>query len=143
LTKPTPQSVLNQAPSGRFGLSGLLPSQVQAIFAPQSRISYVGSWGSGKTVALCVWMLLHLSKTPYNRGFLGRLRASDLRNTTQLVWEEVVPGSWVKHRDRNEGLWTLKNGSQCLLGHLHDAQRGKQHLARDRKSTRLNSSHRL
>lgn len=102
---------------------------MQSIFAPQSRISYVGSWGSGKTVALCLWMLYHLARVPYNRGFLGRLRASDLRDTTQLVWEEVVPPTWIKHRNRNEGLYTFKNGSQALLGHIHDSQGGKQHLA--------------
>jgi hypothetical protein len=128
-TKPSPQSLLGKTPSGAFGLGGLLPSQVQSIFAPQSRISYVGSWGSGKSVALCLWVLMHLAKVSYNRGFIGRLRASDLRDTTQLVWEEVVPSSWVKHKNRNEGLWTLKNGSQCLLGHLHDAESGKQHMA--------------
>lgn len=127
--KPRAQQLLAQGSSGAFGLGGLLPSQAQAIFAPQQRISYVGGWGSGKTVALCLWILIHMARTAYNRAFIGRLRASDLRQTTLPVWEEVCPAGWIKNRNRNEGLYTLKNGSQVQLGHIHDSETGKSHLA--------------
>ena len=127
--KPKAQQLLAQTSSGAFGLGGLLPSQAQAIFAPQQRISYVGGWGSGKTVALCLWILIHMARTSYNRGFIGRLRSSDLRQTTLPVWEEVVPAGWIKNRNRNEGLYTFKNGSQVQLGHIHDSETGKSHLA--------------
>lgn len=112
-----------------FNIGDLLPSQAMFCFAPQPIVAYAGGWGTGKSVALCARMAVLMAAIPNNRGFLGRLKASDLRKSTQLVWEEVVPTTWIKSRNRQEGVYTLKNNSQVLFGHIDDPVQGRKHLA--------------
>lgn len=115
--------------SGQFNLGGCRPSQVALWMAQAPLIGVAGGWGSGKSVGLCLKVLRNLVEVSYNRALVGRLNASDLRESTQQVWDEVRPTSWLRTKNKNEGIETLRNGSQVLFRHIHDPVRGRQHLA--------------
>lgn len=118
-------------PAGaQFELGQLLPSQAIFVFAPTWLVAYAGGWGTGKTVALCTRILKYVASEPFSRAAILRLHASDLRDTTLPIWDEVVPASWVKRRVRTKGneYDLLKNNSTVVFRHIHDSVKGRTHL---------------
>ena len=130
-SSPRPTTMGNpKPPAARFELGNLLPSQAVFVFSPTWLVAYAGGWGTGKSVALCTRILQHVAKEPYSRGAILRLHASDLRETTLPIWDEVVPESWVKQRVRTKGgeYDLLKNNSRVSFHHIHDPVKGRTHL---------------
>ncbi len=102
----------------------LLPSQRAFVFAPETLAVIAGGFASGKTKALSVKGTILSAIIPGNVGMVGRYHASDLEDTTMPVFMETVPPSWIRsyrHHNRGSATVTLRNGSQVLFRHIHDA----------------------
>lgn len=109
----------------------MLPSQGVFVYARYPAVAYAGGFGTGKTYALCKRILHLASLRPRSQLALLRLNATDLRQSTLRAWDDIVPESWVRRRNRTKGEEhdVLRNGSVVLFRHIRDAQRGKSHLA--------------
>jgi len=57
-----------------------------------------GGFGSGKTLALLIKMILQSMCFPNNRLLLGRKHISDLERATIPELFELMPSKWYKHR---------------------------------------------
>lgn len=102
----------------------LLPSQRTFIFAPEMLSVIAGGFASGKSKALSIKGLILSAVFPGNVGMVGRYHASDLEDTTMAVFMDTVPPSWIRsyrHHNRGSATLTLRNGSQVLFRHIHDA----------------------
>ncbi len=60
----------------------LLPAQYEFLAAKEEFVSYIGGYGSAKTMSGILKSTI-LSMTPNNRGIVGRFNATDLEDTTQ------------------------------------------------------------
>jgi PBSX family phage terminase large subunit len=89
-------------------------------------VLYGGAMGGGKShgIALAGFVLSH--EWPGNRGFVGRLDFTDLRETTYQscldLWEAT--GLIAQHH-KSEHWVRFKNGSRVLFGELKDAESWK------------------
>lgn len=104
----------------RFG--DLTESQRQFIFAPERFSCVAGGYASGKSFSICMKSLLLAATIPGNVGMILRYRGSDLEESTmQVFFQDVCPPSWIKQYYKKTRTVILRNGSQILFRHLHDA----------------------
>ena len=104
-------------------LGKLLPWQREYLFAPENyKIGY-GGWATGKTFINCAHGLILSAAYPGNIGLIGHYTETDLFDTAVPVFFDVCPPSWIRsyHKAKPQHV-TLKNGSQVLFRHIHDAK---------------------
>lgn len=82
-----------------------------------------GGYGSGKSLALYVKLVLFLRCFPENRILLGRKTLSDLDRATLPDLFELLSGVKYEHRVK-EGVINFPNGSQIILFGLDALQSG-------------------
>src|SRR6185437_2342759 len=98
-----------------------LPYQWQFIFDPAEEVVVASGFGSGKSHS-GVYKGLILSKVfPGNRGIIGRFHGSDLDDSVIPLFHELCPPSWIRKYNKQKNIVTLKNHSQILFRHIHDA----------------------
>lgn len=82
-----------------------------------------GGFGSGKSLALYIKLILFAKCFPGNRILLGRKTLSDIDRAVLPDLFELMPGSWYEHRVK-DGLININNGSQIVLFGLDAMQSG-------------------
>lgn len=99
---------------------------IQAKFISDFSSDYclnAGGYGSGKSLALYVKLVLLVMCFPGNRILLGRKTMSDVDRAVLPELFELVPSSWYHHRVK-DGLLNFNNGSQIVLFGLDSMQSG-------------------
>ena len=102
----------------------LLPSQREFIFDPARFSALAGGFGVGKTRAMCLKGLVLSTVFPGNCGMLLCMQGTDLADRVLPVFMEVCPSSWIQTYNKQSKIITLKNQSQVMFRHLHDANAG-------------------
>lgn len=82
-----------------------------------------GGFGSGKSLALYIKLILFIKCFPKNRVLLGRKTLSDIDRAVLPELFDLVPPSWYEHRVK-DGLINFNNGSQIILFGLDAMQSG-------------------
>ena len=82
-----------------------------------------GGYGSGKSLALYIKLLLHVLCFPKNRVLLGRKTRSDIDRATLPELFDLIPESWYEYKVK-DGLLNFFNGSQVVLFGLDSMQSG-------------------
>lgn len=82
-----------------------------------------GGYGSGKSLALQIKLILLAKCFPGNRILLGRKNLSDIDRTVLPDLFELMPKSWYEHRVK-DGVINFTNGSQIVLFALDHMQSG-------------------
>lgn len=82
-----------------------------------------GGYGSGKSLALYIKLILLCKCFPKNRVLLGRKTMSDVDRAVLPELFELMPISWFEHRVK-DGLINFTNGSQIILFGLDAMQSG-------------------
>lgn len=82
-----------------------------------------GGFGSGKSLALYVKLILLVKCFPGNRILLGRKTLSDIDRAVLPELFDLLPPSWYEHRVK-DGLINFSNGSQIILFGLDAMQSG-------------------
>lgn len=99
---------------------------VQIEFISDFRNDYclnAGGYGSGKSLATYVKLILFIKCFPGNRILLGRKTLSDIDRAVLPELFELIPPSWYEHRVK-DGLINFSNGSQIILFGLDAMQSG-------------------
>ncbi|MBI4708942.1 MAG: hypothetical protein HY764_01910 [Candidatus Portnoybacteria bacterium] len=84
---------------------------------------YSGGFGSGKSLALYIKMILFCLYFPNNRILLGRKTFSDIDRAVLPDLFELMPSNWYHHSIK-AGLIDFFNGSQIILFALDALQEG-------------------
>lgn len=82
-----------------------------------------GGYGSGKSTATYIKLILFCKCFPGNRVLLGRKTLSDIDRAVLPELFALMPGSWYEHRVK-DGLINFSNGSQIILFGLDAMQSG-------------------
>lgn len=82
-----------------------------------------GGFGSGKSLALYIKLILLCKCFPDNRILLGRKTLSDIDRAVLPELFSLMPTSWYEHRVK-DGLINFSNGSQIILFGLDAMQSG-------------------
>lgn len=82
-----------------------------------------GGFGSGKSIALYIKMILMCKCFPGNRVLMGRKTLSDIDRAVLPELFDLMPPSWYEHRVK-DGLINFTNGSQIILFGLDAMQSG-------------------
>jgi len=82
-----------------------------------------GGFGSGKTLALIIKLILLLLCFSGNRILLGRKTISDLERAFLPDFFEIVPKKWYKYKVK-QGIIEFFNGSEIILFGLDSLQSG-------------------
>lgn len=82
-----------------------------------------GGFGSGKSLALYIKLILLCKCFPGNRVLLGRKTLSDIDRAVLPELFGLMPSSWYEHRVK-DGLINFNNGSQIILFGLDAMQTG-------------------
>lgn len=82
-----------------------------------------GGFGSGKSLALYVKLVLLCKCFPGNRVLLGRKTLSDIDRAVLPELFDLIPPTWYEHRVK-DGLINFTNGSQIILFGLDAMQSG-------------------
>ena len=82
-----------------------------------------GGFGSGKSLATYIKLVLFCKCFPGNRVLLGRKTMSDIDRAVLPELFELIPPSWYEHRVK-DGLINFTNGSQIVLFGLDAMQTG-------------------
>jgi len=82
-----------------------------------------GGFGSGKSIATYVKLILLCKCFPGNRVLLGRKTLSDIDRAVLPELFDLMPPSWYEHRVK-DGLINFSNGSQIILFGLDAMQSG-------------------
>lgn len=82
-----------------------------------------GGYGSGKSLALYVKLILLCKCFPGNRVLLGRKTLSDIDRAVLPELFDLMPPTWYEHRVK-DGLINFTNGSQIILFGLDAMQSG-------------------
>ncbi len=82
-----------------------------------------GGFGSGKSLALYIKLILLCKCFPGNRVLLGRKTLSDIDRAVLPELFELMPPTWYEHRVK-DGLINFNNGSQIILFGLDAMQSG-------------------
>jgi phage terminase large subunit len=91
----------------------------------------IGGMGSGKSLSFIIRALYLSTYTPYfgdlrgNVGAMGRLKRTDLLNTTASDFFEFVPERWIKSYSKDNYRVELINGSVIFFLPLEDEQKLK------------------
>jgi len=113
---------------GEISLKGktykLNPQQTEFISDMTSDFCLnAGGYGSGKSLALYIKLLLFVKCWPKNRILLGRKTMSDIDRAVLPEFFGLIPSNWYEHRIR-DGLINFPNGSQIVLFGLDAMQSG-------------------
>jgi len=103
-----------------------LYKSVQADFICDFSSDYClnsGGYGSGKSTALYIKLILMCKCFPGNRVLLGRKTLSDIDRAVLPELFDLMPPSWYEHRVK-DGLINFTNGSQIILFGLDAMQSG-------------------
>lgn len=94
-----------------------IPNHEQSIFhaAMKRERLFSGGVGSGKTLAGCMEGLKLSLMFPNNRGLIGRLTYRELTDTTQRVFEEILPPQLIYDTRKQDNVIILKNGSEIMF----------------------------
>jgi hypothetical protein len=82
-----------------------------------------GGFGSGKSLALYVKLVLLCKCFPGNRVLMGRKTLSDIDRAVLPELFDLIPPTWYEHRVK-DGLINFNNGSQIILFGLDAMQSG-------------------
>lgn len=82
-----------------------------------------GGYGSGKSLALYIKLILMCKCFPNNKVLLGRKTMSDVERAILPELFELLPSSWYNYEVK-KGLITFTNGSQIILFGLDAMQSG-------------------
>jgi hypothetical protein len=82
-----------------------------------------GGYGSGKSLALYIKLVLLCKCFPNNRVLLGRKTLSDIDRAILPDLFEIMPRHWFEHRVK-DGIINFTNGSQIVLFGLDALQSG-------------------
>lgn len=82
-----------------------------------------GGYGSGKSIALYIKLILLSKCFPGNRVLLGRKTLSDIDRAVLPELFDLMPPTWYEHRVK-DGLINFSNGSQIILFGLDAMQSG-------------------
>src|SRR3990167_6862561 len=82
-----------------------------------------GGYGSGKSLALYIKLILFCKCFPQNRILLGRKTLSDIDRAVLPELFELLPPTWYEHRVK-DCLINFNNGSQIVLFGLDAMQSG-------------------
>jgi hypothetical protein len=82
-----------------------------------------GGFGSGKSIALYIKLILLVKCFPGNRVLLGRKTLSDIDRAVLPELFDLMPRAWYEHRVK-DGLINIDNGSQIILFGLDSMQSG-------------------
>lgn len=82
-----------------------------------------GGFGSGKSLALYIKLIILCKCFPGNRVLLGRKTLSDIDRAVLPELFQLIPASWYEHRVK-DGLINFNNGSQIILFGLDAMQSG-------------------
>src|SRR3990167_2279464 len=82
-----------------------------------------GGFGSGKSLALYIKLILFVKCFPENRVLLGRKTLSDIDRAVLPELFNLMPPTWYEHRVK-DGLININNGSQIILFGLDAMQSG-------------------
>ena len=82
-----------------------------------------GGWGSGKSTALYIKLILFCKCFPGNRVLLGRRTLSDIDRAVLPELFDLMQPSWYTHKVK-DGLINFTNGSQIILFGLDAMQSG-------------------
>lgn len=82
-----------------------------------------GGYGSGKSTALYIKLILLCKCFPGNRVLLGRKTLSDIDRAVLPELFALMPSTWYEHRVK-DGLINFNNGSQIVLFGLDAMQSG-------------------
>lgn len=96
----------------------ITPHPKQQVFLDEDAQEqlYGGSKRSGKTVALCQKIALLLSMFPGNRGLLGRHSLTDLKDSTLVTLEQVVPADLIAGHNKNDRTYFFETGERNKKG---------------------------
>jgi hypothetical protein len=86
------------------------------VAGPEDVLLFLGGFGSGKTYAGILKMLLLLDKYPNSRGAIVRKQFGQLQKTTLQTLFAVLPSAG--YTRRNEQFVDLRNGSRLYFMHL-------------------------
>lgn len=82
-----------------------------------------GGFGSGKSLALYIKLIILCKCFPGNRVLLGRKTLSDIDRAVLPELFQLIPAGWYEHRVK-DGLINFNNGSQIILFGLDAMQSG-------------------
>ena len=99
------------------------PKQKQYIDSQERYCLFYGGFGSGKTLALLMKMILLCLCFPHNRVLLGRQYLSDVTRALLPDLFELLPSNLYKYRVK-ENIITFFNGSELILMGLDSMQTG-------------------
>lgn len=100
------------------------PSQSNFISDFQSDFCLAsGGYGSGKSLALYIKLILLVKCFPGNRVLLGRKTLSDIDRAVLPDLFDLIPPTWYEHRVK-DGVINFNNGSQIVLFGLDAMQSG-------------------
>jgi len=105
------------------GLKKFLPPQKKFINAKNYHCLYYGGFGSGKTLALLIKMILFCLCFPGNRVLLGRQYLADIEKILLPDLFELLPKKYYTYRVK-DGLIRFFNGSEIILFGLDALQSG-------------------
>src|SRR6266568_1510258 len=96
----------------------LLPKQKEYLSCRSRYAAYIGGYGSGKTVSLCMAAIVHGQVIPNGLFVVGRLTEKSLKDTTRRTFLELIPANLVADFKEGENKLTCTNGSEYLFRHL-------------------------
>ena len=100
------------------------PKQVEFISDFKNRYCLnAGGYGSGKSLALYIKLILFVMCFPGNRVLLGRKTLSDVERAILPDLFELLRSDWYEYRVK-DGVLNFKNGSQIILFGLDAMQSG-------------------
>jgi phage terminase large subunit len=114
------------APTAESRRLRVLPKQRDFIKSTASEVLYSGAFGAGKTVALCLRLILRANRPGAREGAF-RADLKRFRNTTlrTLVYGDgkmpalLTPGTYAHHKTE-QTITLLKSGGQIVYGGLDD-----------------------
>lgn len=123
------QSIIQGEVDFPTALAGILPHQKKFIESASKFTAYIGGFGSGKTVAGCLAMILLGRQIPNGLFLVGRYHYPELVDSTRRTFLELFPQEWVA--DNGKG-WVessnrlrTTNGTEYLFRHLDIADSHK------------------
>lgn len=99
------------------------PRQMEALEAQDPYLLYGGAKGGGKTVFLCRWMVRMLLKYPGAKGWLGRRRSVDFRDTTLDTFTRVIDSRLYKINKQDHKIFIPSCRGQIDYGGLDDEKK--------------------
>lgn len=116
------QGILTGEVDFEGALTKILPKQKEFISSTEKFAAYIGGFGSGKTVAGCLSMILLGQQIPNSLILIARLNYPALRDTTRRTFLELFPLDWVAENGRgwkeSENRLIARNGTEYLFRHL-------------------------